>query len=203
MPFPILSCILVFIVWLTYELKKQSRISEAKRDEFWNREAEANSVRRQSLDSIDYITIPIKYLPFLEVNHEKLLKIQNEILKLAEKQIVNLTGYSNTDLKLQYGVANLPQLTEWDQNFTLLARLIVQWGELLHELGYDQEAIQVLEFGIECKTDVSKNYKLLAQLYVDAKTPDKIEHLANVASQLNSLMKPSILRTIESYRNLE
>ena len=43
---------------------------------------------------------------------------------LKDEQIVNFTGISNTDLKLSFGAANLPTLSRFDQNYTLLARAL-------------------------------------------------------------------------------
>ena len=84
---------------------------------------------------------------------------------------------TSTDIKLEYGPANLAKLDEYDQNFTLFAQTIYAYGERLHTLGFDHEAMRVLRFGIDSLSDISGNYKLLATLYVKYGQNDKLEEL--------------------------
>lgn len=193
-----LACILVFVFWLTYELRKNS--SSAKKEKsFLELDAEANSVRKKPLDTLHYITIPIESLPFFSGIDEKLTSYQETIQNLSKKPIVNLSGITNVDLKMEYGAANLPILSQYDQNFTLLARTLLQWGTRLHELGYQKEAIQVLSFGIDCQTDARGNYILLAQLYQQQGNTDAIYHLIQVAETLRTSQKNGICRDLKTY----
>lgn len=199
MRFPtLLACILVFIGWLTYELKKDSRNTK-KEKSFLELDAEANSVRKKPLDTLHYITIPTESLPFFSGIDEKLTSYQETIQILSEKPIVNLSGLTNVDLKMEYGAANLPILSQYDQNFTLLARTLLQWGTRLHELGYEKEAIQVLSFGIDCETDARGNYILLAQLYQQQGNTSAIPHLISVAETLRTSQKDGICRELKTY----
>ena len=189
---------LIFIVWLNFERKKSEQAEQQKRDSFWQRENEANSVRRQSLDNLPYITIP-DWMLLPELSHnlpdDEELKRCDKILKsLQSERILNLTGKTATDLKFAYGAANLQQLDEYDQNFTLFARTIYAYGQQLHNLGFDHEAIKVLRFGIDSLSDISGNYKLLATLYMKYNQAEKIQELKTTASSLDSMMKSSILK---------
>lgn len=192
-----LACILVFVIWLSYELKKASRSKETK--SFLELDAEANSVRKKPLDTLHYITIPTESLPFFSGIDEKLTSCQETIQKLSEKTIVNLSSITNVDLKMEYGAANLPILSQYDQNFTLLARTLLQWGTRLHELGYDKEAIQVLSFGVDCQTDVRGNYILLAKLYQADGNTEAIRHLISVAESLRTSQKEGICKDLKTY----
>ena len=53
----------VFLIWLGYEMKKHSRYDEKKQQEYWTRERKANSTRKQSLENLSYITIPLETFP--------------------------------------------------------------------------------------------------------------------------------------------
>ena len=117
--------------------------------------------------------------------------------ELAEKPIVNLTGISNTDLKLTYGAANLESLSSYDENFTDLARTLLAWAERFHELGLNDDAIAVLEFGVDCKTDIYNHYMLLGKLYVESDQKHKIPDLINIAKKLNSLNSDKIVADLE------
>lgn len=193
-----LACILVFVLWLSYELKKSSGHAKGKKS-FLELDAEANSVRKKPLDSLHYITIPTESLPFFSGIDEKLTSYQETVQMLSKKPIVNLSGITNIDLKMEYGAANLPILSQYDQNFTLLARTLLQWGTRLHELGYDHEAVQVLSFGIDCQTDARGNYILLAQLYQAQGNQSAIEHLISVAETLRTSQKDGICRELKTY----
>ena len=194
MNFIILASFIVFGVWLTYQLSKSNKDNEKAEKEFWQREHEANSVRKKSLDSLNYIEIPMDRLPFsVLTDNEQIKNCIDQILALSEVKIVNFTGLTNTDLKLEYGTANITVLSEYDQNYTLLARTLYTWGNLLYDAGYVTEAVLPLEFAISTGTDISGNYKLLATIYRDRGQVSKIEDLILAAENLNSIMKKPIL----------
>ena len=198
MKIPIFAIFIVFVVWLTYELHKANRKDEASRNAFWEKERLANSTRRKPLDDLAYITIPFEKLPTDLYAEENPVKEYLQILhSISESPIVNLTGISNTDLKLQYGAPNIDLLTKYDQNYTMLARTLQQWASFLYEKGNVPQAKEVLEFAISTGTDISGTYKLLCQIYKEENTPDKIKSLYPAAESLNSLMKPSILRILQ------
>lgn len=197
MKFGFLASFLVFVVWLTYEISKYNKIEANSMKNFWAKEHQANSVRKKSLDNLNYIQIPLERLPMdILTDNEAVTECLDLIRQLADTKIVNLTGISNTDLKLTYGTANITVLSEYDQNYTLLARTIYKWGELLYQEGFVTEAKRVLEFGIETNTDVSGNYKLLASIYLKEGEKAKLDSLFERAGNLQSLMKNPILKAL-------
>ncbi len=201
MKFPFFASFIVFIIWLAYEIRKHNRINKKTQDSFWEKEALANSVRKKSLENLSYITIPIASLPMNLMAEDEIMKdIYKTISILKDQKIVNFTGYSNTELKLQYGAPNITALTEYDQNYTLLARTLQKWAELLYKNSYINESKSVLEFAVSTHTDVSKTYKLLADIYFSEGDFNGIKRLTDTASTLNSVMKNAIVRTLkESY----
>lgn len=205
--FPVLFLLfIIFIVWLNVERMRSERKDIQRQNEFWQMENDANSVRRQPLDNLPYVTIPDELLlPNLSSSlpeDDAELKRCNDILtSLKSERILNLTGKTSTDIKMSYGAANLSQLDEYDQNFTLFAQTIYAYGEQLHKLGFDHEAIKVLRFGIDSLSDISGNYKLLATLYIKYGQSEKLEELKKTAEGLDSLMKGTILRYLDNIQN--
>lgn len=198
MKFPFLASFLLFTALLTYELHKSRNIEENTMNDFWKKERDANNVRKKNLDSLLYISIPFDRLPMEALSdREDIKEIHLQLQRLSTQKIVNLTGITNTDLKLTYGTANITALTEYDQNYTLLARTLYQWGRLLFEENLIPQAKQVLQFGIETGTDISGNYKLLATIYQSEGETEKLEELISRASSLNSLMKNSIINSLK------
>lgn len=185
-----------FCLLITIKSKSSDRKMRNSTKAFWEKESRANNTRRLSLDSVPYITIPLERLPMETSSNEQIAECQRLINELSTQKIANLSSYSNTDLKLTYGAPNLDLLSTFDQNCTLLFRTLTTWSELLLEEEQTEKAKAVLEFAISCKSDISKHYTLLAEIYKKENTPRKIEPLISMAESLDSLRKPSILRAL-------
>ncbi|MDE7206665.1 MAG: hypothetical protein K2N90_05830 [Lachnospiraceae bacterium] len=201
MNFLIITSFLAFSIVFFFARKRAGRIEEARDREFWDREKRANFTRRKSLDGLDYITIPDALLnmkPAAET--EALINCIKDLNDLSEYQIVNLTGYTNTDLKLEYGTANITILSDFDLHYTNLVTLLQKLAEQLHENGEDALAIATLEFAVSTGTDVSKSYYLLADLYQASGSPEKINDLIGYAQNINSMVKDTIVQKLtEAY----
>ena len=197
---PFFASFIIFLVWLSYEISKSRRLGEKARDAYWEREAAANSTRRKSLDGLNYITIPFDSLPMEAMKEdEKVMEFHNTLHYLAGSPIVNFTGFSNTDLKLEYGAPNIDLLMRYDQSYTTLARTLQQWAEKLYQAGYIPEAKQILEFSISTDTDVSGSYRLLADIYSKEGENDKIKELMNRARNLRSASSNIIVRILQEF----
>lgn len=198
------SLTLIIILWFCifqFRRNQTTRLDKQATENFWKKEREANTTRRADISQLDYIQIPLDMLPFQETEDESLQLIQNAIRELAGKQIVNLTGITNTDLKLKYGAPNIDKLSEYDGNFTLLARNLNQWGQYLYDHNRSFDARTVLEFSIQCKSDVRNTYLLLARIYLENGQPEKIHELINTAETLNTILKNSIIDSLKKCLN--
>ncbi|MCI8857957.1 MAG: hypothetical protein HFI71_00250 [Lachnospiraceae bacterium] len=195
----IIGWTIIFIVVVSYKRFKANRINQAAENAFWNRENAANSTRKQDISHLDYIQFSNVTLPFALFRDDILKECEQQVLTLKEKKILNLTGISNTDLKLKYGPANLPLLTQYDQNFTLLVRTLNTWGQRLNELNHPEEAVSVLAFAVSIGSDIKATWQLLAKLYAQSGETEKLKALKPSAEALNSLSKTPILNTLDSY----
>lgn len=206
MKFPALATVILFCIWLHFTLKKNSNKEAQIKKEFWDRESEANNVRKKSLDDLDYITIPFETLPFgLMPDVDTIVEAENTVKDLSKGKIVNLTGYTNTDLKLKYGTANITPLSEYDQNYTSLVTSLQKWGKQLFLYEKYYEACAVLEFAVQTRTDITDTYKLLCEIYTSKlglstqEAAEQVQELIPIAETLNSLSKKRILDTLYSY----
>lgn len=197
----LLASSIALAIVLAFSLNKQKKSSRAMEQSFWARERQANSVRRKSLDSLNYIHIPMDRLPFdIMADNSNIAEYQTLIRDLSTQSIVNLTGYSNTDLKLEYGTANITVLSEYDQNYTILVRTLQQWADTLYDAGYVEEACVLMEFAVSTGTDISRTYYKLADIYMASGDIFQIEHLIAQAENLRTSTKDTIVRTLrESY----
>ena len=207
MPLPYLFISFVlFLVWLNWRANRAARRDESVREAFWAREHKANSTRKQSLSGLDYITIPPDLLPsdcgtLSDNAHDAAMRIDR--LREDNEPIVNLTGYTNTDLKLTYGAANLNELSVYDAHYTLLATSLQDCGGALYDSGRFEESAKVLEFAVQTGTDVTRTYKLLLDMYenklsLDEATKEKkLDILLESANNLRSLSKDGIVSMVE------
>ena len=200
MKMPFFASFIVFCIWLSYEISKSRRIGEKAQDAYWERENAANNTRRKSLDNLRYIVIPFDSLPMETLKEdEKIMEFHKTLYYLSESPIVNFTGFSNTDLKLEYGAPNIDLLARYDQSYTTLARTLQQWAEKLYQAGYVQEAKQILEFSISTDTDVSGSYRLLASIYSKEGETGKIKELEDRARHLKSASRNIIVRILQQF----
>lgn len=197
----ILASSIALAIILAFTLNKQKKSAKAMEQSFWAREREANSVRRKPLDSLNYIHIPLDKLPFdIMADDTSIAEYQTLIKDLSTQSIVNLTGYSNTDLKLEYGTANITVLSEYDQNYTVLVRTLQQWADILYDANYVEEARVLMEFAVTTGTDISRTYYKLADIYTASGDIFQIEQLIAQAESLRTSTKNTIVRTLrESY----
>ncbi len=193
----ILPYFIILLFVLQFYLKKNSKKTRSDNENFLKRESRANMSRKKDISNLNYITIP-DTLPFVDTDVETIKKAQNDLAELKEKKILNLTGMSNTDLKIKYGVANLSVLSEYDENFSKLCRAIVRLSAALKENGFDEQAEAFLEFGIKCGSDVSANYFMLAEYYLEKGNTKGLSRLKTSAQALNSLSKNVILKKLET-----
>lgn len=190
------SLVIVFCIWLSYEIKKSDKLEAQYKKEFLEREHQANLTRKQSTDDLVRITMPedIAFHP----NLDALTSIENKLKDTLSHEIINLTGISNTELKLNYGRANLDYLAECDGYFTRLVNQLKQWVNLLYENDLHEDCIKVLDFAISIKADNSDFFVMRANYYVKEGNLDAISSLIEVASNLNGLGKDLIVDRLNS-----
>lgn len=195
----ILPCFIILCIVVAYSIRHGKSVAEKEEDAFWERERAANSTRRKPLDNLEYITVPIDILPItLHIEDNTIKEYVDTIVELSKSPIVNLTGISNTDLKLQYGAPNIDLLSLYDQRYTTLACILQKWADRLFSMGETEAVRTILEFAVSTRTDVSGSYRLLCTIYGDNNDAASIRALLPIATSLNSPMKDSIVSYIES-----
>lgn len=191
--FPFFTIFFLFVIVLNLALRKNNRSHEDSQALFWERELEANHTRKKDISALDYIQIPLDKIPQnLHTDSER------ELMALASEKLLNLSGETNTDLKLKYGVANLEQLSLFDTNFArFVSALSVYAGELL-DAGQASDARALLEFAVDCRADSSKIFSMLAKLYLDAGEPERIDRLIEIAKTYDSLSGRMIVQSLNA-----
>ena len=192
---------ILLVLWVHYQKRRTDHIAAKKRELFWERERQANLTRKKDISNLDFIQVPVTTLPFPEINSEEISDVQKHILALASGKIVNFTGLSNTDLKLQYGAPNINILMEYDKNYLELVRSLYRYGKLLYDRGLISESETILKYAISIKTDISANYTLLATIYKEKNNSDGINSVISAAGELTSLTKNTLLTNLMTIRD--
>ena len=201
MRFYFFASFIVFCIWLGYEIHKHRNMEAKDYEAFWDREHAANSTRRKSLDGLPYIAIPVETFPFgLLPGNEQVPEYEQTIRDLAQEPVVNLTGFSNTDLKLQYGAPNIDLLSLYDQRYTTLVCTLQSWAALLYKEGQPAAARILLEFAADTHTDIYASYELLVRIYEENSEKEKISSLLPLAQEIRSLSKNRIITLLEEHR---
>ena len=207
--------IILFVLWVRYETQKNSRIETEDNQGFLERERQANFTRKADLTDLDYIVIPLDELPFAgsygevkssyslpeglsELTKSEILDCEQKIIALSHKKILNLGHMSNTDIKMEYGVANLQILIQYDENSSKLARLLAKWGKLLYENGEEGAAEKVLTYAVCCKSDIEDVFITLATIYRDKGNELGISDLVEACQCFDELRRENIINQITS-----
>lgn len=190
----------MFIGVLQYAIRKARNKNDRADKAFWKREAEANNVRRKSLDDVEYLSVDFDKLPCDVLSDDEIVSdcIKN-LRDLAEEKIINLTGMTNTDLKLKYGVANLTYLSECDNRYTTLIQTLQKWSEYLWEKGQTDAAVRIMEYEVSIKSDAPSVYRKLASYYSKRGDTEKIRSLIKAVEDMNLITTKGLIADLNEY----
>ena len=197
MLFPILGIVLVVMIALALRYRYLNKKMDNDNEAFYERERKANSTPKKDISNLTYIKVPLDKFPIGQIEDDEIKVIEDKLVALSEKDILNLVGKTNTDLKEEYGVPNFDKMQEVGENFNELTVTLVEYGNELILRNMLDEAISVLEYGIAIKTDVSKNYTLLGDCYKQKNQPRKIKVLREQAERYDGIMRESIIRHLD------
>lgn len=199
MNFPVFfTFMIVFVLFLAYKRRKQTQNQDAANEAFLERERLANSTRKKDISALNYLPFSAEALPLGEDPDPKLSSIETDLKDLSGKRIINLSGYSNTDLKLMYGPANLNELSEYDENYHILSDSLLAYAERELELGRTSAATAVLEYAAELRIDKSRIYLMLAELYQSQNKPEKTARLKETLSSMDPAFASLTIRKLNA-----
>lgn len=170
-------------------------------EEFLEQESRANSVRKADITALPYVEIPLDELPLDALSACGYSALAEELRALASVKILNLSMYTNTELKLMYGPANLTALSDCDDAYTSLIMLLNKIGASLLEADRPDDAEKFLSFAISIGSDITTSYTMLATLYAKKHDINRIDLLIGNADSLTSLSGKTIQSNLRSIRS--
>lgn len=190
---------IVFVIWLRVKLRKTNSVQTEETQKFWEREQQANFARTRDISNLDYLAIPEDALPFQQagtLTDEREQDLEEQVRDASMRKMLNLSGLSNTDLKEQYGIANLEELSNCDQNFTIFIRRLANWGNYLYEKKDFTRARQIMEYSLSIGSDISTVYITLGHIYAKENEIGKIDELITLVQQSDFALKTSMLKQL-------
>lgn len=203
---PLLLPSILILFWvLHHNLRKSRKTDKHNIQSFLNRESDANGTRKKDISNLDYIKVPLDTLPLdITLNDEKMqskiIEYKKEILSLSKKPMLNLLGVTNTELKEQYGPANLEQLTICDQNYCQLIRTLHLFAECIYE-EHPEAAVRILEYCLSIGTDISGTYDLLGSYYLNHHDQEHFLQLYDRIPKPASISGKTIINKLNSMKS--
>ena len=93
----ILIFFILFIIWVNVKTKRGATDNSKWDTSYWEKEREANFVRKKDISNLDYITISEDELPFSDTARGEEKYRQDEVRRTLSCKILNLSGMSNAD----------------------------------------------------------------------------------------------------------
>lgn len=181
--------------------QRTSRKLTQDKQKFWNRESESNFVRRADISNLDFLKPDFDKLPLDAAKKIGLSDIVSNLEKMSDKKILNLAQYTNTDLKIMYGPANLDSLSEYDNNYTVLIRTLNTLGDALYEKGDSDNAKRIYEYAISIGSDISNTYIKLGTIYYESNDTAAFDLLLDKADKLTSLSASLITTKLNNIKS--
>ena len=176
-PFPGIATLLGVIVVLGVRYRYLSKKQKDKEESYYELEKRADAAPTADLSKLDYIKVPVQDFPFGFSDDPEVCLIEEELLALSKKPLLNLSRRSNTSLKLEFGARNLKKMQVIADDYDRLVVLLCDYAKILMENEMIEEACHVLSFGEDIASDVSQNKTLLQEcrekLDIHTDDPDK------------------------------
>lgn len=172
-------CFCIFCAWLFFKQQQSRRQQEKETAAFWEREALANATRNKDTSDIPMIQVSESSIPDIASEDESVIYYKNLLFDNIRQPMADLSSYSNTDLKLAYGVGNFKTLSEYDENYTIFLQNVTNLARSCSRANQWEDAARVYVFALECGSMKSIDYTGLAQCYKNLEQPEKIRELIN------------------------
>ncbi len=162
-----LVCFCIFCAWLFYEQRKSQRQQKKASDDFWARETLANSTRKKDISDLPLVRVEEKEIPFVETQEESIINYIGQLRQIIQEPMLDLSDYSNTDLKLAYGVANFKTLSEYDENFNTFLVTLTNLARSFERNGYHEQAKDTYLMALRHGSRRAGDYEELAKIWLE------------------------------------
>lgn len=194
-----LLCFCAFAGWLLMAQRNAQKQDDQASESFWSREQRANSTRNKDISGLPLLQIAETELPDTDPGDETIHYYIGLLHENIKQPMMDLSAYSNTDLKLAYGVGNFKTLSDYDENFNSFLMNLSNLGKAYFQTGLLPEAASVFRLCLDSGSKSARSYKALADVYAAMGQSYKISELIKEAE---SSGLPRVSTLVEYLRQL-
>lgn len=172
---------IIFIAWTQYEMKKGDKAERKAHEEFLAREYEANHTAKKDFSDIPVLRFDESVIPLPEegqfTENDDVTGYIESLRSLIKEPMMDLSSYSNTDLKLSYGTANFTLLSGYDANYSNFLMLLTNLARAYERRKMYDLAEKSYKAAIQCGSVKLNDYTALAGVYLKKDDPAAINSL--------------------------
>jgi uncharacterized protein HemY len=192
-----LICFFIFCTWLHYEQRKSQRKAKKSSDEFWLREEEANRTRKKDISHLPLLSVAEAEIPCHENASDTARQNITQIYHMLKNPMMDLSEYSNTDLKLAYGVGNFKTLSEYDENFSQFLLALTDLARTYAKENLFEAARDTYLLALKYGSKKASDYTELAAVYLQMDQPEEVSALIRSVRDGSHPRKETILQNLQ------
>lgn len=170
----IIICTFIFLGWMFYEHQKVRKSEQEATQDFWAREEEANRTRKKDISHLPLLSVKESEIPTVATSEDTITYYIGQIQNIIKEPMLDLSEYSNTDLKLAYGVGNFKTLSDYDENFNSFLMNLSNLARAYAKSGFYEQARDTYLLALRYGSLKVSDYSELAQVYLDMDQPENI-----------------------------
>ncbi len=194
-----LICFLIFIFWLSHAQRKAQNQDNKASEDFWARETKANSTRKKDISQLPLLHVKESEIPAPHTENESVLHYIGHIRELIKDPMIDLSEYSNTDLKLAYGVGNFKLLSEYDENFANFLSCLSELAHACMVAGLPNDAEYTYRLALHYGSQKTDDYIGLARVYLSMGQPERIRELIREVESGAHPHKASVVEELQHF----
>jgi len=172
--------LLAMLFWAIAFITIKSRRSRRKQlevlNQFLEEEDEANAARRRPIQEELFYKPQLDQLPPLPDDDP------HKITRAANRKMIHFPKpMTNAELKARYGRVQLEQLAQYEENYEDYLRALTKWATQLVKDNQTADAKRILEQTVALSSEFRNSYKLLADIYADERSHQKLDELLAAA----------------------
>ncbi|MCR5798183.1 MAG: hypothetical protein K6G63_09750 [Eubacterium sp.] len=158
---PVPIFLIIFAIagaWILYQRTKSDKLERRETERFWDREEQANHTRSKDISDLPLLKVNSSEIPLPQTEDANINHYQALVMKLIDRPMLDLSKYTNTDLKLSYGVGNFKTLCDFDENFFSFTKSLKNLAKAYRTADMPKEAETVekllLDLPNRCTVDI-------------------------------------------------
>lgn len=192
-----LICCCILAGCLLLKQRKAQELEDKATESFWERESRANSTRNKDISDLPLLHIQESELPDNGSDDETILYYIGLLRQNIKHPMIDLSEYSNTDLKLAYGVGNFKTLSDYDENYNTFLLNLTNLARAYNHAGKYDDAEKTYRLALQYGSQKLSDYTELAKNYLKLGKRHEIERLMDEIKHSGHPRKTSIINALQ------